>query len=138
MRVFICQFHWRSVYGHLGNLSMIMKELITNSGMSLGRIEWTIDLKLLQNYVILPEHMCWELRTAISVSVPSSLLFVSFFFLFFLRILTDLRGLGFVTFLRIQGCVIEKSKRFDKSERVRGRTHRRVILERLPTMLPSF
>ena len=75
-----------------------------------------------------------ELKTAISVSVPPSLLLVSF-----LRILTDFLGLGIVTFLRIQRCVIEKSKDLTSQKaRVRSSIHRCVILERPPNHAASF
>lgn len=122
--------------GTRGTLRTIVKELIANWGMSPRKVVLSNWPKIAMKPCRTPRKhiLCCELRTAVSVSVPLSLLFVSF-----LRILTDLLGLGIVTFLRIQSCVIEKSKRSDKwGSQQEKQNSRCVIPERPPTRLSSL
>lgn len=128
-------FTEKGIYECIENFEDDYKKLITSWGMSLRRVVWTADLKLLWNHDILPNHtMCSELRTAISISVPLSLFLVSF-----QRIFNRFAWLIFCYLSKdSEMCNWKIKKIWQVRKSVRGRIHRCVVLERLPTMLPSF
>ena len=93
MRVFICQFHWRSVYGHLGNLEYDYEgthnQLRDEPGKNRMNYWSEITAKLChppRTYVLGAEnsHFCFcSIFLAFCFLLFSFLFFFSFFFFFF-------------------------------------------------------